>query len=53
MGYIPYSSLVPRLISQVLPAFHTTSDESLGDEPGNETTVQQVIFHEWSGIHEN
>ena len=32
-------SLVPRLISQ---AFHTASDKSLGDKPGNEATRVEV-----------
>ena len=33
-------SLVPRLISQasITCAFHTASDKSLGDKPGNEAT---------------
>ena len=45
-------SLVPRFISQafiawsmVLCAFHTASDKSLGDKPGNEATYMYTALH--------
>ena len=40
-------SLVSRLLSLVLPAFHTASDKSLGDKPGNEASK----LHVFKGLH--